>query len=335
MGGIVSRVVLASEVEIDGRRLALSNPDKVMYPATGFTKGDVIDYYREVAEVMVPHLAGRPITLKRFPNGVEGQFFYEKNCPSHRPPWVSTTEVATSAAESGVIRYCAVQDRPTLVWMANLAAIEIHPLLARAVPAPTPNDSGAAGVRDPSSVAEPTWVAFDLDPGPPAGIAECCQVACWLRAMLDDLGLACFPKTSGSKGMQVYVPLNSPHTYDDTKPFAHAVARLLERQHPNEVVERMAKLLRTGKVLIDWSQNHHSKTTVAVYSLRALPRPTASTPLTWDEVEEVRSGGDPARLRFEAAQVLGRVESLGDLFAPVLALSQHLPDLAAASLGDA
>ncbi|MGH9071251.1 MAG: non-homologous end-joining DNA ligase [Acidimicrobiales bacterium] len=306
--------------------------DKVLYPATGFTKGDLLNYYRQVAPALLPHLAGRPVTLKRFPDGVDKVSFYEKNCPSHRPPWVSTVEVPSSAAGHASVRYCTVEDLATLVWMANLAAIELHPLLARAQPSPTAGDPTSADVTPHSCVDEPTVVAFDLDPGPPAGLAECSQVACWLREMLEDLGLASFPKTSGSKGLQVYVPLNTPHSYDDTKPFAHALARLLERHHPNQVVERMAKSLRSGKVLIDWSQNHHSKTTVSVYSLRALGRPTTSTPLTWDEVEEVCSGGNPEQLRFEAAQVLDRVERFGDLFAPVLQLQQHLPDASGAPL---
>ncbi|HET9441827.1 MAG TPA: non-homologous end-joining DNA ligase [Acidimicrobiales bacterium] len=295
-------------VSIDGRQLKLSNLDKVLYPATGFTKGEVIDYYARIAAAAVPHYAGRPMTLKRYPNGVDDKFFFEKNCPSHRPGWV-TTAPTWSGHSRRTIEFCVVDSVATLVWTANLAALELHPSLSR------------AGRLD-----QPTMVVFDLDPGPPAGIAECCEVACHLRDLFGHLDLQAFPKTSGSKGMQVYVPLNCPVTYDQpggTQPFALAVAQMLERRHPGLVVSNMAKDLRTGKVLVDWSQNDESKTTIGVYSLRAREAPTVSTPLRWDEVERA----DPAALRFTAGDVLERVEAHGDLFAPTLELRQSLPRL--------
>ena len=282
----------------------------MLYPEAGFTKGQVIDYYVRVADVLLPHLRDRPLTLKRYPNGVDESFFYEKQCPSHRPDWVSTQPVPSRGTEGKVINYCVVNDVPTLVWVANLASLELHTLLA---------------CRE---TVRPTMVAFDLDPGPPADIIDCAQVGVWVRDVLTELGLESFPKTSGSKGLQLYVPLNTPHTYDDTKPFAHALARLLEKQHPDKVVEKMDKALRTGKVLIDWSQNHITKTTVCVYSLRARPRPTVSTPVTWDEVEDALAARDPALLTFEAGTVLERVERDGDLFEPVATLEQKLPKLA-------
>jgi bifunctional non-homologous end joining protein LigD len=296
------------DVTIEGRRLKLSNLDKMLYPDAGFTKGEVIDYYTRIAPVLLPHLRRRPLTLKRYPNGVDQHFFYEKNCPKHRPEWVSTVGVWSQRNQADV-NYCLADDLPTLVWVANLASLELHTQLSHA-----------------SDVQRPTMVVFDLDPGPPATVVECAQVALWLRELLDDLGgLQAFPKTSGSKGLQVYVPLNTPVTYSDTKPFAHALARLLEERHPRHVLSVMTKELRKGKVFIDWSQNDDSKTTVCVYSLRARPRPTVSTPVTWDEVEEAAGSGDPATLSFEAGEVLARVERHGDLFAPVAALEQALP----------
>ncbi len=295
------------EVTIEGRQLKLSNLDKVLYPEAGFTKGQVIDFYTRVSPVLLPHLRERPLTLKRYPNGVDGQFFYEKNCPSHRPPWVATVPIWSSRNKADV-NYCLANDLPTLVWVANLASLELHTSLSWA-----------------SDVQRPSMVVFDLDPGPPATVVECAQVALWLREVLDDLGLASFAKTSGSKGLQVYVPLNTRVTYRDTKPFAHALARLLEDRHPKHVLSVMTKELRKGKVFIDWSQNDDSKTTVCVYSLRARPSPTVSTPVTWDEVEGVLAAGDPAVLSFEADEVLKRVERDGDRFAPVAELEQSLP----------
>ncbi len=293
------------EVEVEGRRLSLSNLDKLMYPATGFTKGQVIDYYTRVAPVLLPHLRDRPLTLKRYPNGVEGGHFYEKQCPSHRPEWVRSEPVELS---SKTIQFCVCDDLPTLVWLANLADLELHPSLSK-VP----------------DVERPTVMAFDLDPGPPAGIAECCEVALILRDALGRIGLECFPKTSGSKGIQVYVPLNVDGVdYDHgTKPLSQALARHLEAEHPKLIVSTQKKELRKGKVLIDWSQNDEHKTTVSVYSLRARERPTVSTPLDWDEVE----AADAEALVFEAGDVLERVEERGDLFAPVARLEQRLPEL--------
>ncbi|HWC39806.1 MAG TPA: non-homologous end-joining DNA ligase, partial [Acidimicrobiales bacterium] len=304
------------EVELEGRRLKLSNLDKVLYPESAFTKGQVIDYYVRVSSALLPHLHRRPLTLKRYPNGVDAGFFYEKQCPSHRPDWVHTVEIPSERTRGKTVNYCMADDLPTLAWLANLAAIELHPLLAQA-------DGPHNGSRD--AVNRPTMVAFDLDPGLPADVTTCAQVACWLREVLDELGLASFPKTSGSKGLQVYVPLNTPHTYEDTKPFAHAIARLLEKHHPDHALEKMDKSLRRGKVLIDWSQNHITKTTICAYSLRARPEPTVSTPLSWEEVEGGRDADGARRLHFEANDVLERLDRYGDLFAPVLELEQHLP----------
>jgi bifunctional non-homologous end joining protein LigD len=296
-------------VDVDGRHLTLSNLSKVLYPEAGYTKGEVIDYYTRIAPVLLPHLRGRPLTLKRYPNGVEGPYFYEKQCPAHRPDWVRTAAV-WSRHNARTIDFCLAEDVPTLVWLANLADLELHTSLALA-----------------ADVAAPTILAFDLDPGPPATIVECARVALDLREVFDHLGLAAFPKTSGSKGMQVYVPLNTPATYAETKGFALGLAQLLERRRPDLVVSDMKKSRRTGKVLVDWSQNDEHKTTVCVYSLRARERPTVSTPVTWDEVEDALDAGDPAGLRFEAPEVLARVERMGDLFAPVVGEVQRLPAL--------
>jgi bifunctional non-homologous end joining protein LigD len=296
------------EVEVEGRSLKLSNLDKVLYPEAGFTKGQVIDYYTRVAPALLPHLRQRALTLKRYPNGVDGQFFYEKNCPKHRPPWVNTVSVYSSRNKAD-IAYCVIDDLPSVVWVANLASLELHTSLS-------------ASTR----VEQPTALVFDLDPGAPATIVECSQVALWLRETLGHLGLQCFPKSSGSKGLQIYAPLNTDGvTYDGTKPFAHAIARMLETEHPELVLSSMAKELRKGKVFIDWSQNDFSKTTVCVYSLRARERPTASTPLAWDEVEQLAETGDASLATFEADAVLARLEKDGDLFAPVADLRQALP----------
>jgi bifunctional non-homologous end joining protein LigD len=297
----------AVEVTVEGQRLRLTNLGKVMYPKTGFTKRDLIDYYVRIAPVLLPHLHDRPLTLKRYPDGVEGQFFYEKQCPSHRPDWVRTAEV-WSRHNKRNIDFCLANDVPTLVWLANLADIELHTSLALA-----------------QDVNRPTTMVFDLDPGPPATIVACCRVGLQLRELFEQLGLECFAKTSGSKGLQVYVPLNVPVTYDETKPFARAVAELLEKQHPKQVVSRMTKSLRNGKVFIDWSQNDEHKTTANVYSLRAKEQPTVSTPVTWDEVAEGLARRSVKRLTFEHAEVLDRVERDGDLFAPVLTMQQSLP----------
>jgi bifunctional non-homologous end joining protein LigD len=290
-------------VEVEGRQLSLSNLDKVLYPAVGFTKGQVIDYYTRIAPYVLPHLRDRPLTLKRYPNGVEGGYFYEKQCPSHRPEWVRSESIEMS---SKTIDFCVCDDLPTLVWLANLADLELHPSLSLV-----------------DDVDRPTVMAFDLDPGPPAGLAECCEVAFLLRDALSHIGLRSFAKTSGSKGIQVYVPLNVEGVdYDHgTKALSHALARHLEGEHPRLIVSQQRKDLRRGKVLIDWSQNDEKKTTVGVYSLRARERPTVSTPLLWEELE------DPEALVFEASDVLERAEEHGDLFAPVVELRQELPDL--------
>jgi bifunctional non-homologous end joining protein LigD len=294
-------------VGIQGRQLKLSNLDKVLYPATGFTKGQVIDYYARIAPVLVPHLAGRPLTLKRYPNGVDSQFFFEKNATKHRPDWVKTAPI-WSEGNNRDVNYILANDLSTVVWMANLAAIELHPSLSMA-----------------KQIECPTMMVFDLDPGPPANIVQCAQVGMWLREIFEHFGLQSFPKTSGSKGLQIYVPLNSPTSYEDTKPFAHALARLLEDQHRELVVSDMKKELRKGKVLVDWSQNDQHKTTIAVYSLRAREHPTVSTPVTWEEVEQQLKKKDPTFLVFEAEQVIQRVEKKGDLFEATLKLKQKLP----------
>jgi bifunctional non-homologous end joining protein LigD len=297
------------EVEVEGHTLSLSNLQKVFYPAVGFTKAQVIDYYTRIAPVLLPHLAGRHLTLKRYPDGVEGPYFYEKQCPGHRPEWVRTRGV-WSRHNGREIDYCMVDGLATVVWLANLADLEMHTPLGCA---DTPK--------------EPTVLAFDLDPGPPATIVECAEIACRLRDVFDHFGLRAFPKSSGSKGMQLYVPLNTPATYEVTKPFAQGIAQVLERRHPELVVSEMRKDLRPNKVFIDWSQNDEHKTTVCAYSLRARERPTVSTPLTWDEVEDVLRSRDPADLEFTSDEVLDRVAEHGDLFAPVLELEQELPRL--------
>jgi bifunctional non-homologous end joining protein LigD len=291
------------EVSIDDRRLSLSNLDKLLYPQAGFTKGHVIDYYTRIAPVLLPHLRDRPLTLKRYPDGVEKGHFYEKRCPSHRPDWVRVAPV-WSGQNEGDINYCVADDLATLVWLANLADLEMHTPLMRATDTETP-----------------TLIAFDLDPGPPATIVECARVALELREAFEHLGLETFPKTSGSKGMQVYLPLNTPGvTWEDTKTFAMHLAQLLERRDRELVVSDMSKAKRAGKVFVDWSQNDRHKTTVNVYSLRAMDSPTVSTPLTWDEVADI---DEP--VSFTAPEVLARVEELGDLFSAVQTLEQELP----------
>jgi bifunctional non-homologous end joining protein LigD len=287
------------EVQVEERRLSLSNLDKVMYPEVGFTKGQVIDYYTRIAPALLPHLRDRPLTMKRYPDGVDGQFFYEKRIPAHAPEWIRRERV-------GKIEYIVCDDLPTLVWLANMADLELHPSLSLA-----------------DDIDRPAVMAFDLDPGPPAGIPECCEVAFLLRDALSQIGLESFAKTSGSKGIQVYVPLNVDGVdYDHgSKALSHALARHLEAQHPKLIVSQQRKDLRKGKVLIDWSQNDENKTTVCVYSLRARERPTVSTPVRWEELD------DPEALVFEASDVLERVEEHGDLYAPVVELQQELPDL--------
>lgn len=298
-----------SRVEVDGRRIVLSNLDKVLYPGTGFTKGEVIDYYARVAPVLLPHLADRPVSFKRYPDGVDGEGFFAKNAPRGTPDWVRTVRLPApgSGMDRETLDYVVIQDLPTLVWAANLAALELH------VPQWTVGPRG--GVR------QPDLLVLDLDPGAPATVVECAQVACMLRDLLADDGLDAYPKTSGSKGMQVYASVTAA-SEEHTSAYARDLAQRLERQHPDLVVSRMAKNLRPGKVLVDWSQNNVAKTTVAPYSLRARSEPTVSTPVSWDEVEGCRRPGD---LTFLAEDVLARVEKDGDLFEPLLHEGPHLP----------
>jgi bifunctional non-homologous end joining protein LigD len=297
-------------VEVQGRKLKLTNLEKVLYPAAGFTKGQVVDFYVRVAPVLVPHLAGRPLTMKRYPEGVDQEYFFEKNAPMHRPDWVNTAPV-WSESNHRTIHFILGNDLPTLVWIANLASIELHPSLSLA-----------------ADIATPTMIVFDLDPGPPANIVQCAQVGLWVREIFDHFGMQSFPKTSGSKGLQIYVPLNTKTSYEQTKSFAYAVARLLEQEHPDLVVSDMKKAVRTNKVFVDWSQNDQHKTTISIYSLRAREHPTVSTPVTWDEVDQALKKKNASRLVFEAKDVLARVEKMGDLFAPVQKLKQALPQLA-------
>ena len=322
--GIKERVTLPEErismskpevVEIEGKHLSLTNLDKILYPATGFTKGQVIDYYARIAPVLLPHLKDHPLTLKRYPEGVDKEYFFEKNATKHRPDWVKTAPIWSEGNQRDV-NYILANELPTLVWIANLASIELHPSLSLA-----------------KDIMCPRSMVFDLDPGTPANIVQCCQVGIWLRDIFAHFGLQSFPKTSGSKGLQVYVPLNSTTSYDATKPFAHALARLLENEHRELVVSDMKKELRVGKVFVDWSQNDEHKTTVSVYSLRAREHPTVSTPVKWEEVEQALKKKDANLLVFEAGQVLDRVQKMGDLFEPVLKLKQKLPKLA--GIGDA
>jgi bifunctional non-homologous end joining protein LigD len=292
-------------VEIDGRQLKLSNLDKVLYPEVGFTKGEVIDYYARIAPVMLGHIADRGVTLRRFPNGVDQQSFFEKRCPSHRPAWVPVC--LGPGDRVGDIGYCRLDSRPALVWSANMAALEIHAPMARC-----------------DDIDLPTMVVFDLDPGAPADIRDCCEVALWIRDALDALGLEVWPKTSGSKGLQLYLPVNAPGlTHEGASAFALAVAQALEKHHGDRVLSNMNKALRGGKVFIDWSQNSRHKTTVAPYALRARPEPTVSTPVSWEEVAAC-ADGDVA-LVFRAADVLDRVAEHGDLFAEVLTRTQQIP----------
>ena len=296
-------------VEVGGKTLKLTNLEKILYPAAGFTKGQVIDYYARIAPVLVPHLKDKPLTLKRYPSGVDQPFFFEKNATKHRPDWVKTAPVWSEGNQRDV-NYILANNIETLIWTANLAGIELHPSLSEA-----------------GDIACPRMMVFDLDPGPPANIVQCCQVGIWLRAIFEHFKLQSFPKTSGSKGLQIYVPLNTKTSYDETKRFAHALARLLENEHRDLVVSDMKKALRTSKVLVDWSQNDEHKTTISVYSLRARERPTVSTPVSWEEVENALKKKDAGLLVFESHQTLKRIEKLGDLFAPLLSLKQKLPKL--------
>jgi bifunctional non-homologous end joining protein LigD len=295
-------------LKVEGRNVALSNLDKVLYPAARFTKGQVIDYYVKVSKYILPHLKNRPITLKRYPDGVQGEFFYEKNAPSFTPSWVDRFSVARRKY-SGTIHYILIDDLPTLVWVANTASLELHPFLHR-IP----------------KLSVPTEIVFDFDPGEGADVLTCAQAAMLVRDVLAELKLKSFVKVSGSKGLQMYVPLNSVLSYDIVKPFAKTVAELMEQRHPDLIVSNMSKTLRTGKVFIDWSQNSESKTTISVYSLRAKSdRPYVSLPVTWGELTEAVRAKDAQSLFFEPDRALKRIGKTGDLFAPVEALKQTLP----------
>lgn len=294
---------------VDGVALQVSNLDKVFYTESGFTKGQVIDYYIRIAPALLPHLEGRPLTLKRYPNGAASKFFYQKECPSSRPIWLPTAPI-WSESNKKPVNFCLVQNLPALVWAANLAALELHTSLSLA-----------------DNILRPTTMVFDLDPGPPATIIECAQVALWLRDFFNSIDLQSFPKTSGSKGLQVYVPLNTETNYDQTKHFAHMLAKMLESSHPAFVVSNMRKSLRAGKVFVDWSQNDDHKTTVCVYSMRARTLPSVSTPVAWNEVENAWETKDIKSLVFTSDQVLERFSRLGDLFQPVLTLKQRIPEL--------
>ena len=296
-----------AQLVVEGKKLSVSNLDKVLYPKVGFTKGQVIDYFIRVAPVLLPHLKDRPLTMKRYPDGVEGEFFYEKNCPSHRPKWVKTAKV-WSEGNQQIMHYCLANDLPTLVWAANLADLELHTSLSRK-----------------NKIERPTTMVFDLDPGAPADIVQCCQVGVWLRDLLAEMKLKSWAKTSGSKGLQVYVPLNTAITYDETKNLSRALAQHLEHEHADRVTSNMSKAVRKGKVFVDWSQNDEHKTTICVYSLRAKEEPTVSTPVTWNEVENCLKKKNAQLLKFRSDQVLARMEKLGDLFEPVENLKQKPP----------
>ena len=296
-----------AELVVEGKKLAVSNLNKVLYPKAGFTKGQVIDYYIRIAPLLLPHLKDRPLTMKRYPDGVEGEFFYEKNCPAHRPKWVKTAKV-WSEGNQKTMDYCLANDLPTLVWAANLADLELHTSLSRK-----------------NNIDRPTMMVFDLDPGAPADMVQCCKVGLWLRDLLSKMKLKSWAKTSGSKGLQVYAPLNTPVSYEDTKGLSRSLAQYLERDHPDRVTSNMSKALRKAKVFVDWSQNDEHKTTICVYSLRAREEPTVSTPVTWNEVENCLKKKNAELLRFRSDQVLTRVEKQGDLFERIEGLKQKLP----------
>jgi bifunctional non-homologous end joining protein LigD len=293
-----------NDVEIDGRRLRLSNLDKVLYPEAGFTKAQVVDYYARIGPVMVPHLADRPVTLVRWPDGVDSQSFFEKRCPSHAPDWMRKAPIAED------LTACVLDDIPSLVWAANMAALELHTPQAR-VPSPDRPDS----------------MVFDLDPGPGTTVLDCCRVGLALRDLLGDLGLECVVKTSGSKGLHLAVPLHTNVTDDDTKGFARALGQILAKREPDRITVIMKRDVRHGKVFVDWSQNDRHKTTVCAYSLRGRARPTVSTPISWDEVTDALDRNDPDGLTFDAPEVVERVARLGDLYQANLELEQELPAL--------
>ena len=293
--------------EVAGERLSLSNLEKDLYPSYGFTKAHILEYYRQISKFMLPHLKGRALTLKRYPEGVDKEFFFEKRCPSHRPSWVSTAEIPQDDGERMTV--CLVNDLNTLMWVENLASLELHVPLARADSPETPDS-----------------VVFDLDPGEQADILDCARVALILRDLLAPLQLASYVKTSGMKGLHVYVPLNRKETtFDDTKRFSKAVAEVLQRNYPDLVTAKMAKDYRKKKVFINWSQNDSSKTMVCVYSLRARERPFVSFPLAWKELEDSAGRGDPAKLRVTHAEAVSRAEKEGDLFRDLIEKKQKLP----------
>jgi bifunctional non-homologous end joining protein LigD len=294
-------------VAIEGRDLELSNLDKVMYPAAGFTKGEVIDYYTRIAPVMLPHLADRAVTRIRFPNGVDGLHFFEKNKPAGTPDWVrlATLPVPGSTMSRETIDFVVVDDLPTLVWLANLAALELH----------TPQWRVGA---------DPDLLVVDLDPGAPAGLRECCAVAVLMRDRLAADGVAAYPKTSGKKGMQLCCPISGSQGAEVVSAYAKKVAEELQAMVPGSITARMAKAVRPGKIFIDWSQNNAAKTTVTPYSLRAQELPTVSTPLTWDEVEAVGTGAEEPR-HYRPGEVLDRVAEHGDLLADLLTPGPEVP----------
>jgi bifunctional non-homologous end joining protein LigD len=293
-------------VEVGGRRLAIRNLDRVVFPRTGTTKAELLDYYVRISPTMLPHLRDRLLHLHRYPEGVEGPRFWQKGCPDHRPPWVATTPV-WSAGKGENINFCVVDELRALLWAVNIGSIELH-----------------TSLHTRADLHRPTTIAFDLDPGEGVGVVGCAEVALRLRDVLAGIGLEGLVKTSGSKGLQVYVPLNTAVTYAETKPLAKLVAEILEAQWPERVVSRMARALRPGKVLIDWSQNTEHKSMVCAYSVRAKARPTVSTPVTWDEVAAAVATGEPSRLVFEMDDVLRRAAEHGDLLAGVLTTSQRL-----------
>lgn len=293
-------------LEIDGREVKVSNPDKVFYPQTGFTKGEVLKYYIDIAPAMLPHLKDRPLSFKRYPDGVEGLSFFEKNCPSHRPEWVETTPVWSDVKQANT-NFCLANDLASLVWAANLGVLEFHTSLSKK-----------------NKIDQPTMMVYDLDPGEGVNIIECCQVGLWVKEALEAAGFECYPKTSGSKGLQLYTPINSKASYEYTKSLSHELAIELEREHPDQIVSKMSKELRKKKVFIDWSQNDEHKTTVCVYSTRAKPIESASTPVKWEEVKAALKKRNPDLLVFKPFEVVKRFQKFGDLFEPVLTQKQSL-----------
>ncbi len=296
-------------VEMEGRRVSLSNLDKDLYPSYGFTKAQILDYYRGIATFLLPHLKDRALTLKRFPEGVDKEYFFEKRCPAHRPSWVKTAEIPQNHKEP--ITFCVVNDLESLIWVGNLASLELHIPLARAGSPQTPDS-----------------MVFDLDPGDGADVLDCARVALILRELLDGLGLVSFIKTSGRKGLHLYVPLNRKGTtFDETKAFSKAVAGIMQKHYPDLVTSKMGKEHRSGRIFINWSQNDQSLTTVSVYSLRAAEKPFVSFPLEWVEVEEGARQGDREKFQVLHSEALKRVEASGDLFREVLVMEQKLPHL--------